>query len=259
VIDSKRATYAGGRPGAVEEKGAAGFARERLGLDLDTAQEAALESTSKQVLLNCTRQWGKSTVTAAKALYTAVSQKGSLVLVVSPSGRQSGEFIRKVKTMVQRLGEKVRGDGNNRWSVALKSGSRIVGLPASEATVRGFSSAALVVVDEAARVRDEMYEAVSPALAVTEGEMWLLSTPKGKRGYFYRMWEHGGKDWERVRVTGPECGRIQPRFLEREKARMGEAKFRAEYLCEFNEDGDAVFREEDIANMWDESVKELQL
>jgi len=88
---------------------------------------------------------------------------------------------------------------------------------------------------------------------------FTLSTPKGKRGYFYQMREHGGADWDRVRVTGPECGRIQARFLERERARMGEMKFRAEYLCEFNEDGDSVFRAEDVARMWDEGVEELQI
>ena len=58
-----------------------------------------------------------------------------------------------------------------------------MGLPANEATVRGFSAVSLMVVDEAARVPDDLYEAVKPMLAVTDGALWLMSTPFGRRGF----------------------------------------------------------------------------
>jgi hypothetical protein len=48
----------------------------------------------------------------------------------------------------------------------LSNGSRIVGLPGTEAAVRGFSAALLIVIDEATRVADEMYRALRPMLAV---------------------------------------------------------------------------------------------
>ena len=41
------------------------FARERLDFQPDPKQALVLASRSKQVILNCTRQWGKSTLTAA--------------------------------------------------------------------------------------------------------------------------------------------------------------------------------------------------
>jgi len=40
------------------------FARERLNFQPDSKQALVLASRSKQVILNCTRQWGKSTLTA---------------------------------------------------------------------------------------------------------------------------------------------------------------------------------------------------
>ena len=108
----------------------------------------------RRVMLNCTRQWGKSTMTAAKAVQRAQSRAGSLTLVVSPSARQSGEFLRKAKAIVRRLGMRPRGDGDNEISLLFPNGSRIVGLPGNEATMRGFSAVSLLLVDEAARVDD---------------------------------------------------------------------------------------------------------
>jgi hypothetical protein len=54
------------------------------------------------VILNCT-QWGKSTITAAKAVHHALTRAESLTLAVSPSGRQSGEFVRKAQQFARRL------------------------------------------------------------------------------------------------------------------------------------------------------------
>ena len=94
-------------------------------------------------------------------------------------------------------------------------------LPGSEATVRGFSAVSLLLVDEASRVEDEMYLAIRPMLAVSEGTLWLMSTPYGKRGFFWEAWERGGPEWERVRVPATECPRIRPEFLEEERRAMG--------------------------------------
>ena len=88
------------------------------GSKADAAQRRVLRTGARRVILNCTRQWGKSTVTAAKAVHEAWTQAGSLTLVVSPSARQSGEFVRKAEEFVRRLGMRVKGDGDNEISVA---------------------------------------------------------------------------------------------------------------------------------------------
>jgi hypothetical protein len=61
----------------------------------------------------------------------------------------------------------VKGDGDNEMSSQFPNGSRIVGLPGSEGTIRGFSAVSLLLVDEASRVPDELYLAVRPMLAVS--------------------------------------------------------------------------------------------
>src|ERR1700722_19986635 len=76
--------------------------------------------------------------------------------------RQSGEFIRKAEGMIESLDIRPVGDGYNKLSLLLPNGSRIVGLPASEGRVRGFSGLSMLVIDEASRVGDELYRELRP-------------------------------------------------------------------------------------------------
>ena len=54
--------------------------RRLLGFEPDDLQERVLRSRSRHGILNCTRQWGKSTITAAMAVRQAYSQAESLTL-----------------------------------------------------------------------------------------------------------------------------------------------------------------------------------
>ena len=227
----------------VESCDVVAFVREKLGFDPDAKQEMVLRG-GRRGIVNCTRQWGKSTVTAAKAVHRAYSVAGSLTLVVTPSARQSGEFLRKAEEFVRRLGIKVRGDGDNEISIVFPNGSRIVGLPGNEVTARGYS-AALLLIDEAARVEDRMYRAMRPSLAVANGDLWLMSTPYGKRGFFWEEWEHGGEEWERISVPATECSRISAQLLAEEQEK-GDETYRREYMCEFGDMEGAVFSRESI-------------
>jgi len=232
------------------------FARERLEFEADATQSLVMNGRIHRGLLNCTRQWGKSTITAIMAVHRAYFREGSLTIAVSPSGRQTGEFLRKARGFAKRLGIKARGDGDNEISMLFPNGSRIVGLPGSEATVRGFSAVSLMLVDEAARVSDDLYKAVRPFLAVGGGDLWLMSTPYGKRGFFYQEWWKGGQ-WTRFKVPGTECARIPREFLEEERAAMGEQWFQQEYLCEFVDVGGSVFNREVIEKAFTEDVRPL--
>ena len=68
------------------------FARERLAFHPDARQAEVLGRRLRRALLNCTRQWGKSTITAAKAVHRAYFEAESLTVVLTPSARQSGGF-----------------------------------------------------------------------------------------------------------------------------------------------------------------------
>jgi hypothetical protein len=123
----------------------------------------------------------------------------------------------------------------------LPNGSRIIGLPGTEATVRGFSSVSLLLIDEAARVADAMYKALRPMLAVADGDLWMMSTPRGQQGFFFETWQSGGPAWHRISVPATQCARISKQFLDEELKATGSTSFRQEYLCEFADNGRQMF------------------
>lgn len=235
------------------------FARTRLGFIPDEKQALVLRSAAKRGILNCSRQWGKSTVAAAKAVHRAFTVSESLVLVSSPTERQSAEFLRKAASMVRRLKIRVRGDGDNTTSLLFPNGSRIVGLPGTEATVRGFSKPSMILIDEASQVDDELYLTLRPMLAVGDGDLWLMSTPRGRRGFFHECWEHGGETWMRVSVPATECARISPAFLEAERSAMVPAWFEQEYMCAFVDSGPEMFGRDLVESAMDDTVEPLHV
>ncbi len=229
---------------------------EKLGIAPDGWQENLLRSTSDRVLLNCSRQSGKSTVSALIALHRALYHPGSLVLCLAPALRQSQELFGKIAGFYRDLGRPVAPQGERKLSLELENGSRIVTLPGSEKTIRGFSGAALLIVDEAARVDDELYYAVRPMLAVSGGALMMLSTPWGKRGVFYEEWA-AGHGWERYEVSAAQCPRISEEFLEEERQTLPPWVFRQEYECSFEETEDQVFTTDMIERAVSSDVKPL--
>ncbi len=235
------------------------FAKEALRFNPDPWQERALRWSGRRLLLNCSRQSGKSTTAAILALHRALFYPASLVLLVSPSLRQSSELFRKVQDLLKTLPEEQQPElvEDNKLSLTMKNKSRIVSLPGSEGTIRGFSGAALIVEDEAARVPDELYFAVRPMLAVSGGRLILMSTPFGKRGHFFKEWTEGGDTWERIMITAHDCPRISPEFLKEERQALGDWWFRQEYLCEFVETEDQLFTYDQIMTAITGEVKPL--
>src|SRR5215203_3452424 len=113
----------------------------RLVIDPDPWQGDLLRSTSDRVLLNCCRQSGKSTMTAVVALHRALYHPGSLILCLAPALRQSQELFSKMTGFYRDLGRPVSAVTERKLSLELENRSRIITLPGSEKTVRGFSGA----------------------------------------------------------------------------------------------------------------------
>ena len=190
--------------------------------------------------MNCARQTGKSTAAGVLALLKALMHPGSLVLILAPAERQAKELFSKVAGFYHTLGHPIPADSYRKLGVELTNGSRIEALPGTEKTIRGFSGAALLIVDEAARVEDGLYYAIRPMLAVSSGRLMMLTTPYGKRGVFFEEWS-GGEGWERYEVRAEECERIPPSFLEEERRALPAWIYRQEYECSFEDTEDQLF------------------
>ena len=204
-------------------------------------QRELLESDSKRALLLCCRQSGKSTVTASLALWQALFVPESLTLLVSPSLRQSGELFRKAATFYHKIEGPGEVENESALRLELRNGSRIVALPGSEATVMGYSGADLLVLDESARISDELLAAIRPAAATKpHARIIYLSTPFGKRGFFWKAWSEGGDEWERFEVPASACPRISAEFLADERRALGEFIWSQEYDLKFLDPESAV-------------------
>jgi len=225
---------------------------------LDDWQLRLLRSEAPRVLLNCSRQSGKSTMAGVVALHRALTVPGSLVLILAPAERQAKELFSKVARAYRNLGHAVPPDSYRKLGMELASGSRIEALPGTEKTVRGFSGVDLLILDEASRVEDALYHATRPMLAVSGGELMLLSTPFGKRGVFYEAWT-GQEEWDRYEVPAQEIPRITDKFLEEERRALPSWVYRQEYECSFEETDDQVFLTEMIDAAVSTDVEPLNL
>jgi terminase large subunit-like protein len=226
------------------------------GLNPDPWQAALLRSNSRRLLMLASRQSGKSQAAAAVALLQALLVPDSLILILSRALRQSSEFFRdKFMRLYNRLDRPVLPmRPPSALSVELVNGSRVISLPGDGDSIVGYSGVSLLLIDEASRVPDSLYRMVRPMLAVSRGTLVALSTPYGKRGWFYEEWDkadiarHRGEPsaWRTVKITADQCPRIAPEFLAEERAALGDRWYRQEYFCSFEDTVDAVFASTDI-------------
>jgi hypothetical protein len=230
------------------------------GMPPDPWQARLLRTAPSRTLLLCSRQVGKSQTAAALALRAAFCEPPALVLLLSPTLRQSGELFRdKMVRLYNALGRPVPTVQESALTMELANGSRIVSLPGDEGTIRGYSGVALLVIDEAARVADDLYRSVRPMLAVSGGRLIALSTPFGRRGWFFEEWQGAGGEWEKIAVAARDCPRISAAFLEQEKKAIGPRWFRQEFENSFEDTVAALFAYEDLVAAVNPSVKPLPL
>lgn len=211
----------------------------------DPWQRDLVRSRAERVLLLASRQVGKSQTSAAVAVAELLAGPNRTVLVTAPTERQGAECFRKGVDLFDRLGRPVPVVRRGATFLELATGSRLLAVPGNERTIRGFSSVALVIVDEAARVADALLAAVRPMLAVGGGRLLACTTPFGKRGWFHDAWA-GAERWERIEVRADRCPRITPEFLESERRSLGSRWYQQEFCCSFEEATDAVFSVSDI-------------
>jgi hypothetical protein len=233
-------------------------------------QRQVLRSTARRLLLCCSRQAGKSSVTALLACHQSLYVPGSLTLLLSPSLRQSSELFRKVLDTYHAVGESVPAESESKLSLELRQGSRVVSLPGSEQTVRGFSAPSLVVVDEAARCDDGLWFSVAPMLATGRGRAICLSTPWGRRGFFHALWTAAGGggaagegegegEWERYEVPASEVPHLAPEFLAEQRRLLGEYWYAQEFDCRWLEGESALFRRDDVLAAFSSQVEAWDL
>jgi Terminase large subunit, T4likevirus-type, N-terminal len=218
-----------------------------LGIDPDPWQEEVILSKSKRILLNCARQSGKSTIVAFMAIHHAMYHPGAMVLIISHTYQQAAETFKKVSNFYRQVEiDWERPENSSEHRMQLTNGARIITLSGQRPdSIRGFSAVTLLIIDEAAQVMDESYNAARPMLATSGGKIILLSTPHGKRGFYWDTWSTDN-DWLKVEISADQCPRLSKDFLREEKNTFPDWFYLQEYFNHFAEGLSNVFKSEDI-------------
>lgn len=136
------------------------------------------------------RQLGISTLVAAYSLWLMLFHTDKNILVISKTQEVAKEIVAKVRHANDNLPGwlKVQALDNNKLSLKLKNGSRIIATSSASDAGRSFALS-LLIIDEAAFIDhiDEIWTAAYPTLS-TGGRAIILSTPNGVGNFFHRMW-----------------------------------------------------------------------
>lgn len=209
------------------------------GLTWWSHQRGWLEDAARFRLCLKARQCGMSTVVAAEAVGDAVAGKSTVL--ASASERQSRELMRRCRKLLPLVAAasfgSIRIDMETSDLLELSTGGRVISVPASAATVQGFSAS--VVLDEAAWMpnAEELWQALVPSIsASTDHRLSVLSTPRGKGGLFHHLWTTADRArWSRHRISVDEAiaGGCTVDREALKAAVADEQTWRACYLCEF--------------------------
>jgi len=205
-----------------------------MNLQLDDWQQKVLE-TEGNICVRAGRQVGKSTVISIKAAEYAVYNSDKNILVIAAVERQAELLFDKIlnylidnfKSYIKKGKEKP-----TKHKVLLTNGSAIYCLPTGLTGygIRGYTIS-LLIADEAAFIPNEVFVSTIPSLAVSKGTVWLLSTPHGKEGYYYKCFED--ENFKHFHISSEDCPRKDIEFLKKERERMTKAQYAQEYLGEF--------------------------
>lgn len=213
---------------------------------LDDWQEKVIRSSHRNILLNCSRQMGKSTVCAIKAAHRALFRRNQVILIVAKTHPQALRLFDKVRETLEKhedfVGKKLDRVKDNEDTIKLRDTNSIIIAAASTSdSIRGLTIN-LYIEDEAAWVADSVHDAIVPSLSASRGQKVLLSTPDGCRGHFYNAWTSEA-DYERYEVPA-NFARVSKEDVDRWRIENGQDFVDQEYYCKFRSPGASVFKEE---------------
>ena len=236
------------------------FLMRNAGLQPDPWQDRLIRSTACRIKVLCTRRAGKSRAVATRVLARCLTNRNFNALIFSPTQFQSMEFLDYVRGMSLALKCSITMTNDARREIRFSNGSTAISLPDSPSGVVGVRQPHMLVIDEGAKVSDALYYSVFPMAGLENCEIDVLSTPFGKRGWFFELFDRTspkGAGWEEHLITADHCPRLSRPFLDEAKLQMGDRWYKQEFYCDFVDAVDAVFSSSVIAEAMSDEVQPL--
>lgn len=219
------------------------------------AQELILRDKCQFKTIVAGRRFGKTKAMAFSAIHFAITKPNSIQFILAPSYNQANIMFWEITTLLSKsilvhLVERVYKTPFSK--IIFKNGSEIHARSTTKPEYLRGHKAHRVILDEAAYIPDEVIsQVVEPMLADYNGSWIKIGTPFGKN-HFYDSYLKGQSeefpDYSSYRFPSMANPHISHEFIEKKKREYGESSiiFRTEYLAEFVEDQNAVFRWQDI-------------
>ncbi len=224
-------------------------------------QANLLRDENKRIVVVWSRQSGKTTTIALRAIWYALTRKKTLTLIIAPSLRQSmimSDRITDFLTSLPPKYSKIFVKKLQRTIIQLNNNSRIIALPNNPQLLRGYT-ANQVICDEAAFFRDDnlvFFNVLYPMLATTDGILIASSTPWSKDSVFYRMCQN--PQFSKHQITCEDVknsGLIKQSFIDEMRSQLPFERFQREFMSEFVEDVDAWLTQSLIINCIDSKLE----
>jgi len=236
-------------------------------LELDDYQIAWIKDPAKFKIANKSRRVGLSFATAFMAFHRAIFYPGSVELFVSIKEDRAKELMDYVYAFAGSNPELFDGIfvEKQRLYCSLTNGSRIYSLSNSPSGVRGIPQFkdVDVYIDEFAHFKsgqdERLYQALIASVSLG-GTMSIWSTPFGKRGLFYKIWQESDPNhdkyngYSRHEIPWWKCPRIDKNTIEAIKRAVDPITFRQEFCCEFVSSGEELFTEDIILDAQEDGI-----
>lgn len=196
---------------------------------------------NRNTVITTARQSGKSTVTCGFILWYVLFNKNKTVGLLANKGDTAREIMGKVTLAYEHLPKWLQQGvvEDNKGSILLENGSRVIASATSGSAIRGFTLN-LLFIDEAAFVEnwDEFFTSVVPTISSGKTtKIVLVSTPNGLN-HFYKVWINAiekRNGYHPIKVTWQQVpGRTEAWRKQALEALNGDQdKFNQEYGGEF--------------------------
>lgn len=226
--------------------------------DLDAWQKEVFDYYGN-IGIRAGRQVGKSFAMAKKAAQAALKFAGIKILITASSERQAMFLYEKIQIELNfATSMNIYSENPTMRKTRLKNGSEIYCLPVGQNAdlIRGLTID-VWIPDEAAFINRQVYMTITPMLWISKKErgmgwIWALSTPFGKEGFFYELFQD--KEFKTWHVSSLDCDRIPKETLEKWKNTFSPVEYAQEVLGEFIDEVSRLFPEDLLNECFQDQV-----
>lgn len=178
-------------------------------------------------------------------LYVTINNRNACSIFVEPTVKQARKVFREVRKAVEHTPICVSANEST-LDITFSNGSQILFVSGESdiSALQGFvcANGGLLIIDEAAFIRDEVMQALFPTTDVHQAKTIMASTPRFRSQIFYDYFVEGLTDGSGI-ITHDWAGftLLTPEKLEFYRKSLPTNVFKNYYLGEFTDFGSGVF------------------